>query len=160
MKKKILCVVLFVVFLAVFFLPIPSGTLKDGGTRVYSALTYKIVDWNRLYEDETFDETKVYFGADRWKTVDELFAQEEETIDKFVCGKIVERNETSVVIAPLEGEWERQSADLISFGIQGFPKIGAKVGSIVEVTYRGGVMESYPVQIHATGWRMASSEGK
>ena len=157
MKKKILCGVLIcAVLLAVFFLPIPSGTLKDGGTRVYSALTYKIVDWNRLYEDETFDETKVYFGADRWKTVDELFAQEEETIDKFVCGKIVELNETSAVIAPLEGEWERQSADLISFGIQGFSEIGAKVGSIVEVTYRGGVMESSPAQIHAMGWCLAS----
>ena len=29
--------------LLVLFLPIPKGTLNDGGTRVYSALTYKIV---------------------------------------------------------------------------------------------------------------------
>ncbi len=156
MKKKILGIVLSaVVLLAILFVPMPSGTLKDGGTKVYSSLTYKIVAWNRLYEGEIFDETKVYFGADRWKTVDELFAVEEKTIDKLVYGKIVELNETSVVIAPLEGEWERQSADLISFGIQGFEEIGVEVGSVIAVTYRGGVMESYPAQIHATGWRVA-----
>ncbi|MBO5939311.1 MAG: hypothetical protein J6Q82_07445 [Clostridia bacterium] len=156
MKKKILGIILVtVVLLAILFVPIPSGTLKDGGTRVYSALTYKIVDWNRMYEDETFDETKIYFGADQRKTVDELFAQEEETIDKFVCGEIIEMHGTSVLIRPLEGEWERRSADRISFNIQGFEEIGAKVGSVVEVTYRGGVMESYPAQIRATRWRMA-----
>ena len=48
MKKKIWIPILVVVILAILFVPIPSGVYKDGGTREYTALTYKIVDWNRL----------------------------------------------------------------------------------------------------------------
>ena len=47
MKKKIWICIAGVVLLAILFVPIPSGTYKDGGTRAYSALTYKIVKWQR-----------------------------------------------------------------------------------------------------------------
>ena len=39
MKKKIWICIAGVVLLAILFVPIPSGTYKDGGTRTYSALT-------------------------------------------------------------------------------------------------------------------------
>ena len=61
MKKKIWVPVLILMLLAILMIPIPSGVYKDGGTRAYTALTYKIVDWNRLHGDGVFDETKVYF---------------------------------------------------------------------------------------------------
>ena len=161
MKRKVWIIMIAVVaLLAILFVPIPSGTAKDGGTRVYSALTYKIVDWNHLYDDGTFDKTKVYFGSDRWKSLDELFLKESETIENVVRGEIVEIRGVSALIEPIEGEWERSCSDRISFSIQGFEEIGAKEGSIVEVTYRGGVMESYPAQIFATGWRMIEQSPK
>ena len=48
MKKKVWLIILAAVVLAaLLFTPIPKGPYIDGGTREYSALTYKIVDWNR-----------------------------------------------------------------------------------------------------------------
>lgn len=48
MKKKTWIVL--IILLLILFIPIPSGTYKDGGTRVYTALTYKIVKWKRLID--------------------------------------------------------------------------------------------------------------
>ena len=155
MKKKIwIPIVALVALAAILFVPIPTGTLNDGGTKVYSALTYKIVDWHRMYNDEIYDETRVYFGADAWRSVDELFEDIEEDLENRVTAEIVLINGTHVIIEPVEGEWERESSDLISFDSKGFDDIGAAEGCIVEVSYKGGIMESYPAQIKATGWRM------
>ena len=66
-KKVILIILAIVIFLAVLFLPIPKGPYNDGGTREYSALTYKIVDWNRRTETSTYDKTKVYFFPENFK---------------------------------------------------------------------------------------------
>jgi len=153
MKKRIWIPIVIVVILAILFVPIPTGTMKDGGTKVYSALTYKIVKWNRLYNDDMFTETKVYFGTDSWKSIDDLFAEEQPNIDNVVRAIIIEINESSVLIEPLEGELERNSSDRIIIDVSNFADIGAKVGSLVEVTYKGLVMESYPAQIKATGWK-------
>lgn len=158
MKKKIwIPIIVSVVLLAVLFVPIPNGQMKDGGTRVYSALTYKIVDWNRLYNDEMYSETKVYFGADAWKSIDDLFAEEEPNIESVVRATIIEINGSSVLIEPLEGEWERMSGDRISINVSKLEDIGAEVGSVVEVTYKGNIMESYPAKINAIGWKMSAT---
>ena len=61
MKKKIWIPIVIVALLAILVIPIPTGVYKDGGTREYTALTYKIVDWNRMTGDATYDKTKVYF---------------------------------------------------------------------------------------------------
>ena len=61
MKKKIWIPVIAVIAAAIMLIPIPTGIYKDGGTREYTALTYKIVVWNRLTENSTYSKTKVYF---------------------------------------------------------------------------------------------------
>ena len=75
-----------VVLLLVLFVPIPMGIYKDGGTRVYSALTYKIVKWNRLsaYQDEngnwvdgTYSKTVIYWLPNNFKSIDELWEIEQ-----------------------------------------------------------------------------------
>ena len=158
MKKKIwIPIVVAVVLLAVLFVPIPNRQMKDGGTKVYSALTYKIVDWNRLYNDGTYSATKVYFGADAWKSIDDLFAKEEPNIESVVRATVIEINGSSVLIEPLEVEWERMSGDRISINVSEFEDIRAEVGSVVEVTYKGNIMESYPAKINAIGWKMSST---
>ena len=158
MKKKIwIPIVVAVVLLAILFVPIPNGQMKDGGTRVYSALTYKIVDWNRLYNDGMYSATKVYFGADAWKSIDDLFAKEEPNIESVVRATVIEINGSSVLIEPLEGEWERMSGDRIHINVSEFEDIGAEVGSVVEVTYKGNIMESYPAKINAIGWKMSAT---
>ena len=73
MKKKIwIPVIAGILLLAVLFVPIPTGTYKDGGTKVYSALTYKIVHWKRLVDDGIYEKTKVYFLVDRFRSLDNL----------------------------------------------------------------------------------------
>lgn len=158
MKKKIwLPIIAAVVLLAVLFVPIPSGTYKDGGTREYAALTYKIVDWNKLTSDGTYDKTKIYFFPNNFKSIDELWAYEEDEVEYQFNAAILELSTTTALVEPLEDEDERRSSDKISFGLKGLDDIEAKVGSVVEVTYAGGMMESYPAQIKAVSWKLSDN---
>ena len=146
-----------VLLLAVLFTPIPSGAYKDGGSREYTALTYKIVDWNRLTGEAVYDETKLYLFPDNFKSIDALWAYEEqEVVHKFVA-TILELDSTSALVRPVEGEDELRSADKIHLGIADLGDIGAQVGSEVEIYYTGGIMESYPAQINAVKWEMAKT---
>ena len=45
--KKTLVIFLVAVLLAVLLIPVPS-IYKDGGTRTYTSLTYKVIVWNTL----------------------------------------------------------------------------------------------------------------
>ena len=71
MKKKVWIPIVIVVLLAILVIPIPTGVYKDGGTREYTALTYKVVDWNRLTDDgSTYSATKVYFFPNNFRSID------------------------------------------------------------------------------------------
>lgn len=84
MKKKKWFVILIVIIFIVLLLPIPTGVYKDGGTRAYSALTYKIVDWNRIVSaDEIYDAAKVYFFPNNLKSIDSLWAREKKQFGVF-----------------------------------------------------------------------------
>ncbi len=158
MKKRIwIPIALSVLLLALLFVPIPTGQMKDGGTRVYSALTYKIVKYNRLYEDGLFTSDRVYFGANAWKSVDELFAIEEENIEKVLFGTFVRFEDSFAIINALSSEWEYANTALgyIKFDISDLSVIGVNSGSTVKVTYKGGIMESYPAVINAVDWSLA-----
>ena len=158
MKKKIwLPIIAAVVLLAVLFVPIPSGTYKDGGTREYAALTYKIVDWNKLTSDGKYDKTKIYFFPNNFKSINELWTYEEDEVEYQFNATILELSDTTALVEPLEDEDERRSSDKISFDLKGLEDIGAKVGSVVEVTYAGGMMESYPAQIKAVSWKLSDN---
>ena len=73
-KKKRIIVITIVFFLLIVFVPIPTGVYKDGGTRTYTALTYKVVCWNRLVnENNKYTKTSLYFIPDNFKDLDELW---------------------------------------------------------------------------------------
>ena len=158
MKKKILLWILAcVLLLAVLFTPIPSGVYEDGGSREYTALTYKLVDWNRLTTDGKYEATKLYWFPNNFKSIDDLWANEEqEVVHKFVA-TILELDSSSALVQPVEGEDELRSADKIHLGIADLGDLGAQVGSEVEIYYTGGIMESYPAQINAVKWEMAKT---
>ena len=61
MKKRIVCIVLAVLLAAVLFVPIPQGPYEDGGTRAYTALTYKVVQWNRITDYGNYNKTELYW---------------------------------------------------------------------------------------------------
>ena len=73
----------FVLILLILFLPIPRGTYKDGGTKDYCALTYRIILWNRLTDDfgrdasegelTTYHKTSVFWFPANFKSIDDLW---------------------------------------------------------------------------------------
>lgn len=82
MKKKVWIPIVIVVLLAILVIPIPTGVYKDGGTREYTALTYKVVDWNRLTDDgSTYSATKVYFFPNNFRSIDNLWYKEEPNVE-------------------------------------------------------------------------------
>ena len=80
MKKKIITSVIVLVLL-ILFVPIPISPSKDGGTRRYAALTYKVVKWQRFVGEERYIKTSVYFFPDNFKSIDELWAMETKDIE-------------------------------------------------------------------------------
>ena len=80
----------------------------------------------------------------------------ETEIDHVVRATIIEIDGNVVLIEPVEGEWELKSADRIWINVEGFDDIGAKIGSIVDVTYDGYIRETYPAQITASKWEKVS----
>lgn len=67
--------------IAVLFIPIPSGVYKDGGTREYTALTYKIVKWNRLTGDSTYDKLCVYLFPNNFRSIGSLWTREKDKVE-------------------------------------------------------------------------------
>lgn len=81
MKKKRIIIIIAVFLFVILFVPMPTGTYKDGGTKTYSSLTYKIVDWRRLTGDSVYEKTRVYFLADRYESIDALWERESKNLD-------------------------------------------------------------------------------
>ena len=83
MKKKIILIAGIILILLILFLPVRRGTYRDGGTKDFGALTYRIVVWNRLTDEINADgaagemnmyhKTSVYWIPDNFKSIDELW---------------------------------------------------------------------------------------
>ena len=75
----------------ILFLPANSGTLKDGGTRVYGAIAYKVVKWKHMYTEsidangvpviKLYEKKVVYWFPDSIKSIDELWEIEQKNVD-------------------------------------------------------------------------------
>lgn len=153
-KKLWLPLTFIIILLALLFTPLPSESYDDGGTREFISLTYKIVDWNRLYEDTVFDKTKIYFGENKNKSVDELWKIESKDFFQSFLAEIIEISGGSVLVSPLEGEEEKTGCDQISFSTADLEKLPVSKGTVVRVTYSGEIMTSYPAGIVATDWEI------
>ena len=84
MKKILIASIVLVITAAIIlFLPIPQGTYKDGGTKVYASLTYKIVVWNKYLASSPdgsnkgdlhiYRKVSIYWFSDKDKSIDELW---------------------------------------------------------------------------------------
>jgi hypothetical protein len=152
--KKWLWIAALAVLVALL-LPIPQPPYDDGGTREYVALTYKIVDWNRITDDGVYEKLRIYPLFARNAAIDALWEEESASIPHHFVGRIVELDKFSALVEPMEWEWESRSSDRISVGLANLEDIDAVVNDLVEISYMGGVMESYPAQIHALSWKKA-----
>lgn len=157
MKKKVWIPIVIVALLAILVIPIPIGAYRDGGTREYTALTYKVVKWNRLTGDGeiAYGKTKVYFFPNNFKSIDALWDMEAEQEECIFTATVLEISDAGVLVQPVPGSDLLNSSDKIWFGTKDLEQIGAEVGSVVEVLYTGVVFESYPAQIRAISWKLA-----
>lgn len=155
MKKKIWIPIAIIVFLAVLFVPIPKSPSRDGGTKEYTALTYKIVNWNRYVGDTIYDKTKVYFFPNNFKTIDELWDSEKNNVEYSFKATVLEIYDSSVLVQPVDCSDMLSVRDKITFNTKDLEDLTIEVGSIVEITYTGEIMESYPLQINAKSWKIA-----
>jgi len=156
MKKVLIGILAAVLLAAVLFVPVPSPMYKDGGTRAFTALTYKRVHWNRITGDEVYAEHKTYWFPENFKSIDSLWAEEEPNLVHRFRATVLDIQESYVLVKPALGEWELQSSDRIALDGNALGNIGAQVGSVVEVYYRSGIMETYPAQIDAVKWELLS----
>lgn len=150
MKKKVrIWGVAAIALLAVLVIPIPSGPYKDGGTREYTALTYKIVDWNRLTGEAVYDETRIYLFPNNFKSVDALWEQEQALVGKKMLATVLYMTDTTAVVESVE-DGKRYSIQLA-----GTESIGAAEGSVVEITYSGALLYSDPaVIVNVMSWKL------
>lgn len=146
-----------VVVLSVLVIPIPTGAMREGGSREYSALTYKIIDWHRITDDGVYDQTRIYFFPKNFKSSEELWLLEQEKVEQIFTATILELNGTTAIVEPVDGQLELSSSDRFSIGISALENIGAEVGSVVDITYKGGIMESYPAQVNAISWKLSGN---
>ena len=114
-KRVWIFIIIFAVLAAVVLaVPIPKAALDDGGTREYAAMTYRIVKWKKFYAGGTYEKTKVYFGKDLKKTLDELWAEEAAGIEHVFYAEITEINGSVVTVRPAAG-----TAEEILYGARG-----------------------------------------
>ena len=151
MKKRNLIII--VVILAILLIPVPMGEEEYDATRAYTSLTYKVISWDL----PNYQKTKVYFFPENFKSIDEIYEYEESEIAVSFTAMVVELSGDMALVEPVEGSQERLSADRISVNAGKLGDIGAEVGSLVEIAYTGGIMESYPAQIHAISWKIAGN---
>ena len=156
MKKKITILVIVVLaIVAILYIPIPMGMLKDGGTRVYCSLTYKIVDWHCITDDGVYENTQVYWGDDRFKDTTFLWnIVESRNVPHHFCAKILKVREDWVTVEPLKGEYECTQSLAIMFNTLEMPRLEVKEGDVVEIHYIGNVVES---RIFAHDWKLAEA---
>ncbi len=152
MKKKIIIILIIVSLLAVLFTPIPIGVYRDGGTRVYSALTYKIVDWNRITGESTYSKTHVYFFPNNFKSITSLWETVDAEYSFSFLAKVLEVNDSRILVEVVtENGWSSfKIGDKVSCGTKQLENVDAKVGNIVKITFNGFIEEMYPPQIYAT----------
>ncbi|MBR5178146.1 MAG: hypothetical protein IKW90_05045 [Lachnospiraceae bacterium] len=81
MKKANWAIVILILSSIILFFPIPMYGSEDSGAIVYSALTYRIIKWDKyavftstgLGKPEHYNVTSLYFFPDNFKSVEELW---------------------------------------------------------------------------------------
>ena len=136
MKKKIWIpiVVSIAILIIAAFIPFSVDTLKDGGSRVYSALAYKIIDWHAFTELGVYDKTKAYFFTN--ESVGELWEKEKDSFRYTILGLVTEIDDGELKIIPIEGDSSDSPVKAITFKNDAKGKGQIKRYDVVRITYK------------------------
>lgn len=115
---------------AVLFLPLPTGMIKDGGTREYRALTYKIVSWHAIAGNGKLEKTCVYWLPRNFSSYETLRDEEMSALPRLRCTVLSVGGDTVTVQRPDGG-------DELTFDTVALGTIGVSPGDTVDVFYTG-----------------------
>jgi len=174
MKKKLWGILLIsaVLFLLILTVPIPTGVMKDGGSREFTALTYKIVRWNRMIlvdgDPFVYDHLRVYPFPQNLLDIDGLWGLEVErnpslsgdfSVDPGFYATVTEIRDNGFLVDGLDTN-EINFRYEFSFSVnentvlerdgRPVPLSAFQVGDTVFIEYTGEVMECYPARITVT----------
>lgn len=150
--KKTVAIILIIITIAVLFIPVPMSPAKDGGTKSYTALTYKIVKWKKFADSyKPYENTSVYFLPYNFYSLDALWQKETESLDSeeygdttFITTITKNWGEDSFLIR--NGDTVLSNADKPIIHKNGntanFSDL--KVGDKVKIIYDGTILETYP----------------
>ena len=143
MKKKIRIVALIILILLILSIPIPGGQYRDGGTKDYKALTYRVVVWNRLLaEGFTYHKTAVFWFPNNFKSIDELWELE--------FGQNAEGTDSSSTTYSIQyelGSAETHFAET---------PLSAKAGDLVEIK-TNGILYDADIHVYVDGQELSKS---
>ena len=73
MKKKRIFTIITIIIFALLIIPIPAF-YRDGGTKAFTAVLYRVVVWNEHREDGTAGRTgaEVHFIPRNFRNIDEF----------------------------------------------------------------------------------------
>ena len=80
MKKKTACIIVAAVLAAILLLP-HKTVYRDGGTRDYRAILYRVVVWNRMNEEGIYHNMDVYFFPHNRRSIDQLWEEKAEKLN-------------------------------------------------------------------------------
>ena len=113
------------------------ATYRDGGTKEYYGLGYKVIDFNRI---DGYDEMKIGSWLMKYEDIaNEILSPQ---LDSTINAVVVEVHEKGMTVMDLE-----DGNSLITVGFTDEGNIGFKQGQEISIRYSGTIMESYPAQL-------------
>lgn len=113
------------------------ATYRDGGTKEYYGLGYKVIDFNRT---DGYDEMKIGSWLMKYEDIaNEILSPQ---LDSTINAVVVEVHEKGMTVMDFE-----DGNSLITVGFTDEGNIGFKQGQEISIRYSGGIMESYPAQL-------------
>ena len=117
------------------------ATYRDGGTKEYYGLGYKVIDFNRI---DGYDEMKIGSWLMKYEDIaNEILSPQ---LDSTINAVVVEVHEKGMTVMDLE-----DGNRLITVGFTDEGNIGFKQGQEISIRYSGTIMESYPAQLGNVG---------
>ena len=157
--KKVIKVFLIIFFVLVIIVLVDTIQAKVFDNNALIKIRYNLDGGNVDYVDKgIFVYTYVFtngkkvtvFRWEKYAPPEEELVDLETNKEQSFFGKVVESNESYIIVEPNENEEIRKSSDKIDIGLGEYNDALYEVGTNVKITYEGSIMESYPAKVNAT----------
>ena len=165
--KKSIKVILIILIVLVIVVLVDTMQAKIFDNRPLIKIRYNRDGGNVDYIDKgIFVYTYVFANGEkvtvyRWEKYappEEVSVDLEANKEQSFFGKVIESNQSYIIVEPNENEEIRKSSDKIDIGLGEYNDALYEVGTNVKITYEGPIMESYPAKVKATKIEIKSAE--